>query len=60
MPIQIKELIIRATVGEGSKPRESAPVASGPGGLKKDQEQERLVRRCVDEVLEVLRLQNEP
>lgn len=59
MPIQIKELIIRATVSEGSKPQDTGPSASGPGGKKKEQENERLVRRCVDEVLEVLRLQNE-
>jgi len=60
MPIQIKELIIRATVSDGSEAKDTTTSASGPGGSKKEQEQERMVRRCVDEVLEVLRLKNEP
>ncbi len=58
MPIQIRELVIRATVDEGSN-RETSASASGDRGEKKTQNQEKMIRKCVDEVLEVLRLQNE-
>ena len=58
MPIQIRELVIRATVDEGSN-NEASTSSSGDGGEKKKQNDEKMIRKCVDEVLEVLRLQNE-
>ena len=59
MPIQIKELIIRATVNENNQSNTSANDSRGlPNG--KNEQQERLIRRCVDQVLEILRERNEP
>ena len=56
MPIQIRELVIRATVDEDSKSEDSS------NGILATQTEhsESLVRQCVDEVLEILRFQNEP
>lgn len=59
MPIQIRELVIRATVDEGAKAEGSEAAVSGSKKGKKGQGQEKIIRQCVDEVLEVLRLQNE-
>lgn len=58
MPIQIKELIIRATVGDGPN-EENTQAAAKDGGNGDGMDQERIVKRCVEEVLEVLRIQNE-
>jgi hypothetical protein len=60
MPIQIKELIIRATVDENAGQGSSPTSSPGSSGTDKEKEKERLIRECVDEVLEVLRMQNEP
>lgn len=59
MPIQIKELVIRATVDENSGAENSPAPESSPGSAPKGKDRERLIRQCVDEVLEVLRIQNE-
>lgn len=60
MPIEIKELIIRASVqeqGEGaSRGVESSRQASSDKNKTKE---ERLVSRCVEQVMEILRIQNE-
>lgn len=59
MPIQIRELVIRATISEGdssANPMQSAPENAG---TKKGKNEEKIVRRCVDAVLEILRVQNE-
>ena len=60
MPIQIKELIIRATVDENAGQGNTPTPSPGPSGSDKEKDKERLIRQCVDEVLEVLRMQNEP
>ena len=58
MPIQIKELIIRATVDEGrGENKGNGPKGANATSSKINEEE--LVKRCVDEVMEVLRLQNE-
>ena len=51
MPVQIRELVIRAVV---------APPPQG-GGTQREpaQQQEELVRECVEQVLEILKNQNE-
>lgn len=59
MPILIKELIIRATVSEESNGSNATGQALSPGSSRKTIDQEKVVRRCVDEVLEVLRIKNE-
>ncbi len=48
MPIEIKELVIRATVDTGGADRSSAPAKGA------EQKQE-IVADCVEQVLEILR-----
>lgn len=53
MPIEIKELVIRATVdsgGSGSK---------GPRKRKQAAEREEIVAECVEQVMRILRRQGE-
>ena len=59
MPIQIKELIIRATVSPLPESAVSTDGSADSGNFSQDKIQEQTVRRCVDEVLEILRIQNE-
>ncbi len=54
MPVEIRELVIRATVTEeGSKI--SSTHSAGPG---EDTSSEQLVKRCVDKILEILKEKN--
>jgi hypothetical protein len=55
MPVEIKELVIRATVAEPEGT--AASGGSAPGG---EQEREAIVRDCVDQVLAILREREEP
>ncbi len=62
MPIEIRQLIIRATVEEEppagpGKPSASATSRSSPGASAT--ERARLIAECVDQVMEVLREQEE-
>lgn len=51
MPIEIRELIIKATVaGEGGG-------ASGAGGSEEDKQA--LIQECVDQVMEILKEKDE-
>lgn len=59
MPIQIKELIIRATVSPQPGSSGSTNGQPEPGNSNREKIQEQTLRRCVDEVLEILRIQNE-
>lgn len=59
MPIQIRELVIRATISEGEKSENTMAPATGSDTAKKGKGDEKVVRQCVDEVLEILRVQNE-
>jgi hypothetical protein len=62
MPIEIRELVIRATVEDegGQTPaKPGAPgVKSPPGAV--GAERARLIAECVDQVMEVLREKREP
>lgn len=53
MPLTVRELIVRATVvpeGEGEQPEaDAAPAGS----------QKRIIEECVDQVLEILRREEE-
>ena len=61
MPIQIKELIIRATVSPqpGSGVANSTNGSADSANSNREKIQEQTIRRCVDEVLDILRIQNE-
>lgn len=53
MPIEIRELVIRAVVEPSPHDPADAPAADG------DEDRTRLVQQCVDEVLKVLRRERE-
>lgn len=52
MPLEIKELVIRATVQDEEKPKASPQSAAAD-------DKEALIEECVDKVLEILRNQKE-
>jgi hypothetical protein len=54
MPIEIKELHIKAVVSDTSKQNKSKPVEIDISKIKKE-----LVRQCVEEVLQKLKEKNE-
>ena len=54
MPVEIRELVIRATVNEEGSKNASAKAAA-PG---EDPSTEQLVKRCVDKILEILKEKN--
>jgi hypothetical protein len=54
MPIEIKELHIKAIVTDTSKERKAKPVDIDLAKIKKD-----LVKQCVQEVMEKLKEKNE-
>lgn len=53
MPIEIRELLIKATVNESGRGKES----SGRGGSNSDKED--IVAECVEQVMEILRQREE-
>lgn len=56
MPIEIRELVIRATV-QGAAPLEQAPEQSASDT---ELDQDALIEECVRQVLEILRREREP
>jgi hypothetical protein len=59
MPIEIKELIIRASIrDESEKSADKSATPSGSSGAEASQE-EQLVSRCVEQVMEILKVKNE-
>lgn len=59
MPIEIKELIIRASVHDESAGSTKRVTSSdAPSKINKGQE-ERIISQCVEQILNILRVQNE-
>jgi Family of unknown function (DUF5908) len=59
MPIEIKELIIRASVRDESEKTNGKSVPTGgspPGDTARD---EQIINRCVEQVMEILKIKNE-
>jgi hypothetical protein len=54
MPIEIRELVIRATVERGSEPEARSASARRPENERQD-----LVAECVEQVLQILRQEHE-
>jgi hypothetical protein len=54
MPIEIKELYIKAVVSDSSKQNGSQPVVMDLSNIKKE-----LLKECVQQVLEKLKEKNE-
>lgn len=56
MPIEIRELVIRAVVEQGAAVSRSSPE---PAVARGEQEREALVQACVEQVLRILRRERE-
>lgn len=57
MPIEIRELIIKATVASGSNAGGGSQAAGGEGNNTSPSEE--IVNTCVDKILEILRDKHE-
>ena len=55
MPIEIRELVIRATVAEEQANPQEAPAASAEGGGP----QESSISECVEQVMQILKSKTE-
>lgn len=56
MPIEVRELVIRATVDEAAQEGRSAHTASNNNVVTSKEE---IIKTCVDRVLEILRERRE-
>lgn len=54
MPVEIRELIIRAVVASGDRSSESSPSVQ-----MSDEDREALIRECVKQVLRILKKEQE-
>ena len=54
MPVEIRELVIRATVTEDGKIGSATPVAGSGDATSPEQ----IVKLCVDRILEILKEKN--
>jgi len=54
MPVEIRELVIRATVTEDGKTDSSTPVTGSGNATSPEQ----IVKLCVDRILEILKEKN--
>lgn len=59
MPIEIKELIIRASVRDGSEGAEGTKTVKDSASKGDASQEERMVARCVEQVMDIIRIQNE-
>jgi hypothetical protein len=57
MPVEIRELVIKATVDSGGG--SAAAGASGSGGGTNASPGDELIKTCVEKVLEILKEKNE-
>jgi hypothetical protein len=55
MPVEIRELVIKATVDSGN----ASPAAGGSGSGNNASPGEELIKTCVEKVLEILKERNE-
>ncbi len=59
MPIEIKELIIRASVRDASDQSEAGSATANTASQANASQEEKIVSRCVEQVMDILRIQNE-
>lgn len=59
MPIEIKELIIRATISDESAKANSKGVTSPVSSQGDASREEEIVSRCVEQVMEILKIKDE-
>ncbi|MEL6588799.1 MAG: DUF5908 family protein [Bacteroidota bacterium] len=58
MPIEIRELVIKATIGEGAASQNASSDQIQPGGSSSTDE-ERLIKRVVEKVMELLKMRHD-
>jgi hypothetical protein len=56
MPVQVNEIIFRASVGEGGNNSTSAPAVPKKDGAPDDKDA--IIAECVEQVLEIIRKEN--
>lgn len=59
MPIEIKELIIRASVRDESDRVKERHVSTNAAPIADASQEERIVNRCVEQIIDILRIQTE-
>jgi hypothetical protein len=60
MPIEIKELIIRASIRDESEKKNGKSLTSSPGSSQLDAARdEQIINRCVEQIMEILKIKNE-
>lgn len=59
MPIEIKELIIRATVSDESEKTNDKPATPSASSKTDSSKDEMIISRCVEQVMEILAAKNE-
>ena len=60
MPIQVNQLVIRTTVtDDGQGPAPGEPARERDAGKKKQSAHQEIVAECVEQVMEILREQQE-
>lgn len=59
MPIEIKELIIRASVREESEKANDKPLSSSSSSQGDPARDEQIISRCVEQIMEILKVKNE-
>lgn len=58
MPIEIRELVIKATIGEGAASQNaSSDSTQSSGGGSSDEE--RLIKRVVEKVMELIKMRHD-
>ncbi len=60
MPIEIKELIIRASIRDESEKTNGKSLTSPSGSSQLDAARdEQIINRCVEQIMEILKIKNE-
>jgi hypothetical protein len=55
MPVQVNEIIIRATVSEGGDAQQQAQPKAGTGNGSGTSDKDSIVAECVEQVLDILK-----
>jgi hypothetical protein len=59
MPIEIRELVIKATVDQSQGPGTAGSIAPGKGSQSNSSPGEDMIKECVEKVLAILKEKNE-
>ena len=59
MPIEVRELVIKATVAPADGSAHGATAASGSSGSNNVSAQEEIINACVEKIMEILKEKHE-